>query len=385
MDMLRGIREICGFQIVMMKSFFLWVMVFGGEVVLGGPFAPAAGVVGSDAVAADDLRFVQWAAGGFVVRGRAFAGAAVPVDVTYGSIEDAFGPADATVDEPFPVVSLGDGGSATLTFAKPIQDVPGADFVVFENGFMDSFLELAHVEVSSDGENFFRFPSVSLTQTESQLGNFSGVDPTKIYNLAGKYRAGFGVPFDLGEMRILFPELDVNRVTHVRVVDVVGSIDPAFGSQDSLGNLINDPYPTNFDSGGFDLDAVGAFSVLPGSFAEWLESQGRVDVSPGFDAMGLGVPQVVEFMTGGSNLEVMVTGEGVVVEFDWLSYREGVSFWMEGSEDLENWQRLATSLPAQDFHPGPGAVVEVLGTGGKKRVRVVVLGGYRFFRLGAAK
>ena len=29
-------------------------------------------------------------------------------------------------------------------------------------------------------------------------------------------------------------------------------------SRDAAGNVINDPYPTNFPSGGFDLDAVGA-------------------------------------------------------------------------------------------------------------------------------
>ena len=69
-------------------------------------------------------------------------------------------------------VSLGDGGTVVLTFPQPIGDVPGPDFAVFENGFKafdnSFFLELAHVEVSSDGVNFYRFPSSSLTPSLSQ-------------------------------------------------------------------------------------------------------------------------------------------------------------------------------------------------------------------------
>jgi hypothetical protein len=49
----------------------------------------------------------------------------------------------------------------------------------------------------------------------------------------------------------------------VRIIDVVGSIDPAFGTRDSLGNLINEPFPTPFSSSGFDLDAVGVIHAIP--------------------------------------------------------------------------------------------------------------------------
>ena len=38
------------------------------------------------------------------------------------------------------------------------------DFCVFENAFNDSFLELGFVEVSSNGNDFYRFPSTSFTQ-----------------------------------------------------------------------------------------------------------------------------------------------------------------------------------------------------------------------------
>jgi hypothetical protein len=37
----------------------------------------------------------------------------------------------------------------------------------------------------------------------------------------------------------------------------VGSLNPSYGTKDALGRFINDPWPTAFESGGFDLDAVG--------------------------------------------------------------------------------------------------------------------------------
>ncbi|MEO6738908.1 MAG: PEP-CTERM sorting domain-containing protein [Chthoniobacteraceae bacterium] len=182
---------------------------------------------------------------------------------SYGSGADALGPSDAEANNSLTVVSLGDGGRITLTFARPIANGPGADFAVFENGITDNFLELAFVEVSSDGTNFTRFHAVSLTQTATQVGPFDqSIDPTDLYNLAGKYRVGFGTPFDLAEL-VGTPGLDINAVTHVRIVDVVGSIDPLYGTRDSLNNLINDPWPTAFDTGGFDLDAVGVLNFAP--------------------------------------------------------------------------------------------------------------------------
>jgi hypothetical protein len=77
-----------------------------------------------------------------------------------------------------------------------------------------------------------------------------------INNLAGKYGSGFGTPFDLQELSG-FTGLDVNHVTHVRLIDVIGSI-TNHACTDSSAFVINDPYPTNYPTGGFDLDAVGA-------------------------------------------------------------------------------------------------------------------------------
>src|SRR5690606_18292654 len=51
-------------------------------------------------------------------------------------------------------------------------------------------------------------------------------------------------------------DLNIDTVYYVRVVDVVGSIDSLYVNRDAAGRIINDPYPTAFFSGGFDLDAV---------------------------------------------------------------------------------------------------------------------------------
>jgi hypothetical protein len=156
------------------------------------------------------------------------------------------------------VVSLGDGGSITLAFNGMIVDRPGPDFAVFENGFWSSgriFAELAFVEVSIDGVNFVRFPSVSLTQVQTQVPAFGTLDPTEIYNLAGKHVAFEGTPFDLREVGL-------RSARYVRIIDVVGLIDPAYRRLDSLGVPINDPWATPFASCGFDLDAVGVIHLL---------------------------------------------------------------------------------------------------------------------------
>lgn len=226
---------------------------------MAGSFAPAAGQPGSTAISADDAAFVGWATGIELDRGPLDAASPAGGLATYGTPTDALGPAGTVTTA---VVSLGDGGAATLTFAAPLWDGPGYDFAVFENSFADAFLELAFVEVSSDGQNFVRFNAISETPVDSQVGGFGALDPTNLYNLAGKYRVGYGTPFDLAELAGE-PGLDLDAVTHVRVVDVIGSINPALGSYDSLGQLVNDPYPTGFASGGFDLDGVGVIHAVP--------------------------------------------------------------------------------------------------------------------------
>lgn len=214
-------------------------------------YAPPAGHPGTTAMYKDSTVFTGWASGCTVIRGwQDISDTSLGV-TTVG--ENSMITGSAGTDG---VVSLGDGGSATLTFDWPITNGPGWDFAVFENSFDDFFLELAFVEVSSDGEHFYRFPAHSLTDTSSQTTTFDSTDATKINNLAGKYRGFYGTPFDLEEMKGI-AGLDLLNITHVRITDVVGCLADPYATRDTAGNKINDPWPTPFASGGFDLDAVG--------------------------------------------------------------------------------------------------------------------------------
>ena len=218
-------------------------------------FSPPAGQEGTTAIHKDSSVFIDWATSCNVERG--YLDISVPDSgmVSAGEAVFAIGIADNLI------VSLGDNGSAVLTFNKSIQNGPGPDFAVFENSFTDDFLELAIVEVSSNGIDFVRFPSVSLTQTEQQIGSFGLLDATKIHNLAGKYRVEYGTPFDLEELNNI-SGLNIDSITHVKIIDVVGCIQDEYSTYDSQGNKVNDPWPTLFPSGGFDLDAVGVIHNL---------------------------------------------------------------------------------------------------------------------------
>ena len=238
--------------------------------VLAGPFAPSAGISGSTAISKNSAAIVGWATGylDYMPGPQDITDPTGPI-VTWPYMEGdpnpapyaALGPADAESDS-LPVVSLGDGGSLTLTFAQHIHDGNGFDFAVFENGITDTFLELAFVEVSSDGLNYTRFHATSATPTTTQVGSFGALNATNLNNLAGKYRRGFGTPFDLAEL-IGTPGLNLEDIGYVRIVDVVGSINPLYATRDSLGNIINDPWKTPYETGGFDLDAIAVLNAVP--------------------------------------------------------------------------------------------------------------------------
>ena len=232
-------------------------------VTLWAQFAPAQDKPGTTAMHADSSAFVAWATGCTVERGPMRIDKPENGLASYGADSLAFGVPGGTFD----VVSLGDGGVATLTFDSPIYNGTGPDFAVFENGFANAqnpdtwALELGFVEVSSDGVNFFRFPAVTYVQTENQLGNGGSIDPAQLHNFASKYGAFYGTPFDLDEVEDN-ALLDKNRVTHIRIVDVVGCIKPEYATYDAEGHIVNDPWPTAFASSGFDLDAVGVIHDL---------------------------------------------------------------------------------------------------------------------------
>jgi hypothetical protein len=194
----------------------------------------------------------------------------------------ALGPVTGNV---FDVVSLGDlstadiaagavPGSITLGFATPVADGPGPDFVVFGNAFTvrgqatQVFSKLAYVEVSSDGVNFARFPSVDTNPKPVQpTWSYMVSNPTLIYNLFGKavnaYGVSWGVPFDLAQLSqhplVAAGLLDLQNVRYVRLVAVVGN---GVYSTDAYGNPIYDPWPTT-GSPGPEVQAVGVLNLAP--------------------------------------------------------------------------------------------------------------------------
>ncbi len=181
--------------------------------------------------------------------------------------------------ETYDIVCLGNGGQITMTFSPSIKNGSSFDFAVFENSNDGQFLELAWVEVSSDGTHFVRFPNQSLTP--SPVGSYGTINSNNISGLAGKFKQGYGTEFDLAELQALysyligggnpvgltstfqtqltgnFPYLDLNNVRYVRIIDIVGD----GNARDAFGHVIYDPYPT-FGSGGFDLEAIAVMNQV---------------------------------------------------------------------------------------------------------------------------
>ena len=325
--------------------------------------APAAGEPGSSAIHMSSNAIVAWADGYTNVQ------YGLEVDALWMTPEKALGPANGIAEE---IVSLGRGGQITMTFIHGIGDRPGADFAVFENGVTDEFLELAYVEVSSDGTNFLRFPNYS--DMPGPIKPFEPVYPEFVYGLASKYRLGYGTPFDLNELRIAyiaqlagntdfsaafaavltnnFPLLDLNHITHVRLVDIVGD-GTAF---DAAGSVIYDPYAT-VGSAGFDLDAIGVLNEAFIPYAEWATVH-SVSTNGLGDADGDRVVDFQEYMMGGdpnlaSSAPVPTLGPStngssyVVLEYSLIRHALG-SCNVEASDDLEAWTNsIPTSIEQQ--------------------------------------
>jgi hypothetical protein len=250
-----------------------------------GNFPPPGGLPGATAIVDTDPRIVEWASGAMIQRGLreidnpalgyAFYGGLNGGTTSIGAATANGAPLGPPPQPPQATyaVALGQGGIATLTFDRPITNGPGADFAVYGNGFTSSvsgtaiaeWVKPAFVEVSSDGVHFFRFPAVSLTPAQPQVASGGTLDPTNLYNLAGKDPAGYGTPFDLSELAGVSPMLDISDVTEVRVVDCVGDINPDYATYDSQGNVINSPWPASsfVGSEGFALAGVGVINVVP--------------------------------------------------------------------------------------------------------------------------
>ncbi len=222
-----------------------WQSLGGGGALLAlstaamaGPYAPAAGLVGSTAIHRTDARIVAW--------GNRVTNYAVGTDclAQWQDPTKCLGPAG---DDATHITCLGAGGTITLAFPGFLKNGPGADFAIFENALNDSFLELAFVEVSRDGVNFVRFPNHSATP--ALVSTYGALDPTNLQGLGCKYRQPYGEPYDLSDVGL-------DEVAYVRLVDIIGT----GSARDSENRPIYDPYP-NTGSAGFDLDAIGVLNL----------------------------------------------------------------------------------------------------------------------------
>lgn len=258
----------------MSKSISIFVFLMSSLGTLLAQFAPPAGQAGTTAVYKDSAAIVSWAnAVADFNRGASDIANGWGTLTSFGNENEALGYAQGnSVD----VVSLGDSGSITLSFPFPIMNGPGNDFAVFENSFSDSYLEFAFVEVSSDGLNFVRFPSTSLTPITAQTDTYANSNTELIHNLAGKYEQGYGTPFDLEDL-VDSTGINLDSVLFVRIVDVIGTVDPFYASHDAFGNIVNDPYPSDFASGGFDLDAVGVMNE--NNIYAKIDTENKIDFS----------------------------------------------------------------------------------------------------------
>lgn len=248
-----------------MKNIFIAAAFFGVTCLMAQTYPPQANVAGTTAIPANSTLFKSWATGTTVVRGLQQINGSQTAYASTGDPANSIGSSNGSI------VCLGDGGTATLTFVKPITNDSGFDFAVFENGFMSNqtgkaFLELAFVEISSDGVNFFRFPAhnqypSNYVQNAPDVGGsgYASMDATYLNNFAGKYISGFGTPFDISDIPDN-PLLNKAQITHVKIIDVVGTNIEGFRTFDSFGNVAIDPFPTPFASSGFDLDAVGVIN-----------------------------------------------------------------------------------------------------------------------------
>ncbi len=196
------------------------------------------------------------------------------VIITLGDMDlemqaEYFGPAASGAYHP---------GEITAVFNEsPIVNGEGHDFATFENGFISGwtspyiFAELSYVEVSSNGVDFIRMPTHSLTM--EWPGAYGNISAQGVFGMTGKhvnaYGDSWGTPFDLEWIAdhplVLDGTVDLNNIRYVKQVDIPGGgPKDAQGSytglfEDSYGNPIFDAWVT-WGSGGADLDGIGVLN-----------------------------------------------------------------------------------------------------------------------------
>jgi hypothetical protein len=158
---------------------------------------------------------------------------------------NVFGFPDTSASESVPaslptsVCSLGFGGEIIIGFSgKTLKNGPGADFIVFENAFINkftgkTFVEPGIISVSADGINFTEFPYDMTT-----LAGCAGTHPTKKDHSVWDTTYCGGNAYDLSD-------LGLDRIKYIKIKDTTHYL------LEHKDNPYYDPTVT-----GFDLDAV---------------------------------------------------------------------------------------------------------------------------------
>jgi len=275
------------------------------------------------------------------------------VDDDWNKSEQALGP---VTGNNFHIVSLGDlnveqinanisPGKICMRFDYPIVNKPGHDLVIFENGFSSGAMntitgELAYVEVSSDGTQFARFPS-AYSAASDLVGVYGIIDPTWVYNLAGKhanaYGQSWGTPFDLSSLEneplVKAGQVNLNHILFINIVDIPGN----GHYKDMNGQSIYDGWPTQ-GSGGFDLEAVGVIHSQSGADFENLDlgpdsywagqsevqyqtkKQRQMDMRALYRKNLRADPVLTEFTSGGMTFPNYLTDWGTMTSWDGFAY-----------------------------------------------------------------
>ncbi len=148
-----------------------------------------------------------------------------------------------------------------------------------------------------------------------------------------------------------FPLVDLNHITHVRLVDIIGD-GSAF---DARGSVIYDPYATVI-SAGFDLDAIGVLNEGFISYADWAVLHSVYSDVLG-DADGDRVVDFQEYMLGGdpnlaASAPVPVLGSSTngtdFVALEYALSRDAYgTTWVETSANLVEW---TNAMPQANEH-----------------------------------
>ena len=101
----------------MKQHIIILLLLFNFQLIAQGPYAPPTGLTGSTAIHKDSSVFVGWATNAVITRGWQNSSDTTLGKTTAGNDSSAIGKSGVNG-----VVSLGDGGSAILTFATPIKN-----------------------------------------------------------------------------------------------------------------------------------------------------------------------------------------------------------------------------------------------------------------------